>query len=141
MHSKDINSEGISISKITSSQLDIIGVYRSKEGDLKDLASKINELIDENKTTIIGGDLNVCCSKQPNNHLTNRLKEIKFQQIVTQATHIEGGSLDHIYMKQIEEAKYDWELEYFPKYFSDHDALGLTLWKTTIKEIESVEDL
>ena len=139
-HSKDINSEGFSISKITSSQIDVIGVYKSIEGDWKDLVSKINELIDGNRFTIIGGDLNVCCSKLPNNHLTNKLKEMKFQQIVTQATHIEGGSLDHIYMKQIEEAEYDWELEYFPKYFSDHDALGLTLWKTTIKEIESVKE-
>ena len=141
MHSKDINSEGISISKITSSQLDIIGVYRSKEGDLKDLVSKIKELIDGKKTTIIGGDLNVCCSKLPNNHLTNKLKEIQFQQIVTQATHIEGGSLDHIYMKQIEEVKYEWDLEHFPKYFSDHDALGLTIWKTKMEDIESVEKL
>ena len=82
IHSKDINSEGFSICKITSSQIDIIGVYKSKEGDLKDLVSKINELIDENKMTIIGGDLNVCCLKLPNNHLSNNLKEIKFQQLI-----------------------------------------------------------
>ena len=138
MHRKDMNAKGFSISKITSSQIDVIGVYKSKEGDLKDLVSKINELIDENRFTIIGGDLNICCSKLPNNHLTNKLKEIKFEQIVTQATHIEGGSLDHIYIKQIEEENYEWKLEYFPKYFSDHDALGLTLWKAKIEEIESV---
>ena len=52
-----------------------------------------------------------------------------FQQIVTEATHIEGGAIDHIYISQVCDNKLNWELELYPKYYSDHDGLFLTTWK------------
>ena len=30
----------------------------------------------------------------------------------------------------MENTSYEWTLEYFPKYYSDHDGLGLTLWES-----------
>ena len=51
-----------------------------------------------------------------------------FQQIVTRATHIDGGLIDHIYIYR-ENVQFDWVLEDFPKYYSDHDGLSLTLWE------------
>ena len=93
------------------------------------LISYLEDLINEEKTTIIGGDLNICVLKQPNNILTDGLKENGFKQIVTKATHIEGGLIDHVYIKQGPSIKFSWVLEDFPKYYSDHDGLGLTLWE------------
>ena len=52
-----------------------------------------------------------------------------FQQIVTDATHIDGGAIDHIYLSQ-DCSRLEWRLELCPKYYSDHDGLYLTVWKT-----------
>ena len=73
---------------------------------------------------MIRGDLNLCAVTEGHNYVTARLKELGFQQIVTKPTHIDGRSIDHIYIRN---SRYKWTLEYFPKYYSDHDGLGLTL--------------
>ena len=92
------------------------------------LINKLETLIDDTKTTIIGGDLNVCVLRAPNNIITRSLKERGFLQIVKNETHIEGGLLDHVYMN-LDEKEFSWALEEFPKYYSDHDGIGLTLWR------------
>ena len=130
-HSEDTNLEGISLTKITSEKLDVIGIYRSKEGNVMNLITYLEDLINEEKTTIIGGDLNICVLKQPNNYVTKGLKEIGFTQIVTKATHIEGGLIDHVYIKEGPSMKFSWVIEDFPKYYSDHDGLCLTLWQVS----------
>ena len=55
------------------------------------------------------------------------LKDRGFLQIVKTATHIEGGVLDHVYINTNED-EISWDIEKFPKYYSDHDGIGLTLW-------------
>ena len=87
------------------------------------------KLLDHDKTTLIGGDLNLCVLKQPKNYVTTSLAEVGFQQIVTKATHIEGGALDHIYISQ-GVTRFKWDLELSPKYYTDHDGLYMTLWKS-----------
>ena len=94
---------------------------------MRDLINILEKLIDETRTTIVGGDFNVCVFKAPNNFVTHMLKGKGFLQIVKNATHIEGGVLDHVYIKQ-DGCKFSWNVEEFPKYYSDHDGLGLTLW-------------
>ena len=62
--------------------------------------------------------------------MTRSLEEMGFKQIVTQATHEEGRALDHIYIRQGQTTRFDWTLEYFPKYYSDHDGVGLAMWES-----------
>ena len=69
-HAVNINSEGFSISKMESKVLDIIGVYRSQEGNVMDLISKLEALIDPGKTSVIGGDMNICGLAHPKNYVT-----------------------------------------------------------------------
>ena len=72
--------------------------------------------------------MNVCNKKTPNNKLKSFLEEKLFIQIVNQATHIEGGHLDHAYVRSVgnfEDVPY---IELIPKYYSDHDALCIS-WK------------
>ena len=56
------------------------------------------------------------------------LLEIGFQQLVTQATHIEGGLIDHIYFRN---GRHPMEIDvalYSPYYTAkDHDALCVTI--------------
>ena len=113
-----------------SEKLKVIGVYRSQEGDTANLINEIKSLVDREKTTVIGGDINICALTQRKNLVTESLEEIGFKQLVTQATHENGRALDHVYIRQGKTAKFDWALEFFPKYYSDHDGVCLTMWES-----------
>ena len=65
----------------------------------------------------------------PNNYITQSLAEIGATQLVVTATHIEGGLIDHVYLIQGEGIKFSYNIKNFPKYYSDHDGLGLILWE------------
>jgi len=122
-----LRKEGFSIIKITSKDMDIIGIYRSQNGNVVSLVGELQDMIDIDKTSVIGGDINICALQQPRNHITASLKEMGFKQIVMTATHKEGRAIDHIYWRQGQNARYELALDYIPKYYSDHDALCLTL--------------
>ena len=87
----------IQVSKLSSDSLDVIGVYRSKQCRVG--LENISALINSDKTTIIIGDFNVCYNQHPSHPLIKMLLEIGFQQLVTQATHIEDDLIDHIYFR------------------------------------------
>ena len=124
---QNITTEGYSVSKISSKELDILGVYKSKDGDSRDLLAQLEDIIDYTKITVIGGDFNVCVLKHPTNLITKKLNELNFHQIVNQATHIEGGLIDHMYIKKRNGTDLSWVVEIFPKYYSDHDCISVTL--------------
>ena len=84
-------------------------------------------MIDDEKITVIGGDFNVCFLKHPNNMISKNLDKLNFHQIVKQATHIEGGLIDHLYIKKGKGADISWVVEIMPKYYSDHDCICVTL--------------
>ena len=120
----NINEDGFSISKLEDRNLKVIGVYRSQNGDLKDLANKLKDLVDTEVTTIIVGAL-----EQGKNFLTCTLIKMGFKQIVMKATHTNGGVIDHVYLRQGKQTRFEWTLELMPKYYSDHDGVGLTMWE------------
>ena len=99
-----------------------------------DIVTELQNLLNKEKATVIGGDLNLCVLKHPKNYIRSTLEEEGFQQLVTSATHIEGGAIDHIYIRNGPKNKYEWDLEYCPKYYSDHDGLGLTIWKSSVHD-------
>ena len=117
------------MSKFESENLDIIGAYRSQGANDKDFIEKLKKIIDTEKITIIGGDMNVCMRANPENQICKSLSDFGFKQIVTESTHIDGGIIDHIYICQRGKIGIEWMVEFFPKYYSDHDALGLILYE------------
>ena len=131
--STNINEDGFSISKLENEKLRVIGVYRSQDGNTSNLINKLQDLVDTEKTTIVGGDLNICALTQRKNVVTVSLVELGFKQLVMQATHADGRAIDHIYLRQGKHTKVEWVLEYIPKYYSDHDGIGLTLWESCEK--------
>ena len=126
-HTQDINYDGCSISKSEAEKLDVIGIYRSQEGNIMELISKLEDLITEGKTTVIGGDMNICALAHPKNYLSATLRQKGFEQLVKRSTHIEGGMIDHIYIIQGEKTRFSYKVVNFPKYYSDHDGLGIIL--------------
>ena len=81
------------------------------------------------KATLITGDLNLCLKKNPRNFITKRLQDMGFLQLVTEATHIKGGWIDHAYWM---DPKKKWKnpvMENYCPYYSDHDMLLISLNK------------
>ena len=109
--------------------MDSINVYRSAGKSLAECFSKIDELIDPQRATLITGDFNVCLRKNPSNELTKQLKEVGFSQLVDRSTHIEGGQIDHVYWRDFLGEWKDPKLEIYSPYYSDHDGLLITLVK------------
>ena len=97
------------------------------------MIEKLEDIIDDTKTKIIGGDMNICLLSSPHNYMTKQMLHKGFIQLVNDATHIEGGLIDHVYVRAKNDCPYLWSIEDFPKYYSDHDSIGLTLWKKTDK--------
>ena len=82
------------------------------------------------KATLITGDFNLCLKKNPRNFITKRLQEMGFFQLVTEATHIKGGWIDHAYWMDPNKKWKNPVMEYYCPYYSDHDMLLISLNKS-----------
>ena len=90
---------------------------------------KLESLIDTSKPTLLTGDFNVCYKRNSDNVITVQLERLGFKQIVTKATHIQGGLIDHAYWYDSDLIWEEPELEMYCPYYSDHDCILVTLNK------------
>ena len=84
---------------------------------------------------MIGGDFNLCAMSESNNVLVAGLISAGFQQLVQEATHIEGRTIDHCYIRNNNASVFDGSsksssVSVRSVYFSDHDAIILTIPRT-----------
>ena len=120
---------GIQISKLFSSSLILITVYRSQHGNLGTLLEILSASFSDKETVLITGDFNLCNRKKSNNVIKTTLVKKGFKLLIEESTQIMGGSIDHAYWKDEEEL---WEMpviERYSPYYSDHDALCISLKK------------
>ena len=127
----DYNEDKINITKLDCDNFDLIAIYRSDDGSLDGLVPKLLEIINLSKSTLVIGDMNVCNRKRPDNVLKTFLEELGFKESINQATHIEGGHLDHAYILNVGNFKEPPNIHLVPKYYSDHDALCICLQKSS----------
>ena len=127
-HFKDIKEQYFQISKLTSNSLDVISIYRSQEGNVYQVLKEIKDMIDLDKVTLICGDVNICYISDKNNIFVSALEDLGFKQLVQEATHIEGGLIDHVYIRDSRNiVNADCSL-YSPYYCAmDHDGLLTTV--------------
>ena len=113
---------------MTSEFLEVISVYRSKEGLINQILQELSNLIDGDKTTMICGDFNICYNSDGSNKLVKTLEGLGFKQLVQESTHIKGGLIDHVYLRESKTSvSVDCSL-YSPYYCAmDHDALLTTI--------------
>ena len=95
--------------------------------------NSLESLLSRRKPTLLTGDFNVCFNQNRNNFLTRNIERLGFKQLVTSATHVMGGLIDHAYWKDESEIWQEPELEKFSPYYSDHDAILITLKKNVMK--------
>ena len=125
-----INLEKMQIMKLESQFLDFLTVYRSEQGNSTELLQHIKESINQNSATVISGDFNICYNSHRNNKITKFLEANGFKQLMTEATHIKGRQIDHLYFKPGKNLEANPSIYRYSPYYSDHDAICVTLTRT-----------
>ena len=123
-----VRGASFSISIVRLEEMDSINVYRSCDASIPGTLEMIRSLIKPDKPTMISGDLNLCYRTNASNTLTAGLLSDGFEQLVTKATQIMGGVIDHLYWRDSQENQYKTPtVERCSSYYSDHDILMVTL--------------
>ena len=116
-----------SLIKLSFQAFDIINIYRfSSNTNLKDFTSEVLPLLNNGRTQIVAGDLNIDLLRNPGNFFTQSLTDLGFKQLVSLPTHNQGGLIDQVYFHQIEEATCE-EISHHTMFWSDHDCLAFML--------------
>ena len=112
------------IAKLSTPELDIFAIYKSKTHSNSQLVRSIRNMMDPNKATFVAGDFNV--DNSTDDSLSRELTSLGFNSCVHAATHVRGGHLDHAYFR---DSNRTWQLtvERISPYYTDHDLLGAVL--------------
>ena len=137
--SENFTAIGIQISKFTSNDLCLLSIYRSQNGNIGSLLESLASITtSQEKAVLITGDFNVCNIKKPNNVIKSSLVSNGFRLLVFESTQILGGSIDHAYWRDPNNV---WEVpvvERYSPYYSDHDALCITLKSKVSKKYSNI---
>ena len=121
------NDESVQLTKMSSFDIDIIFIYRSKGN--KTLFEILKLLIEPERCILICGDFNICSFEYPKHYISYSLEMLGFVQLIHEASHFNGGHLTHAYFRSHNEIKAHYSL-YSPYYTArDHDALLIILTK------------
>ena len=126
-HEEDIKENNMQITKFSSSNLDVINLYRSSNGHSVELLNHVIRLISKRKAVLITGDFNICYMENRNNRLIQGLETNGFRQLVNEATHIRGRHIDHAYWRDPDKLWSEPDVDRYSPYYSDHDTIGFTL--------------
>ena len=123
-----ITGPSFQICRMQLKKMDSISVYRSSGGSIPETLESIRALIQAERPTLISGDFNLCYRTSATNNITTGLISDGFEQLVTEATQIQGGVIDHLYWRDSDESQYQRPtVERSSSYYSDHDTLMVTL--------------
>ena len=124
-HVQMVTSPYLQVTKLSTNTLDIVNIYRSQEESFNSVKRHLQNLVNINKNTLIIGDFNFCYLEKTNN-LRNYLDEQEFRQLVSNATHINGGLLDQVYIRQVEGINGAMGMQ-MSNYYSDHDTITVLI--------------
>ena len=125
---KDITSQDLQISVLTSANTTIIGLYRSRNNT--SLPDVLREMLPKiNNNTVIVGDFNICSHSEQTHPVLQTLMSHGFQEQTQEPTHFQGGWIDMLWMK-ITNRVADTKL-YSPYYTcKDHDCILFSLYSS-----------
>ena len=128
-HEQDLKENNMQITKFTSSNLDVINIYRSSNGHSVELLNHIISMLPDKRAVLITGDFNICYQDNRTNRLIDGLEGNGFRQLVKEATHIRGRHIDHAYWRNFFNTWLEPAIDRYSPYYSDHDAIGLAITK------------
>ena len=115
---------------MTSTQINILAIYRSRNGNLAILNNEIETMMQLDKPLLIIGDFNYCQSELSTNLTTKFLKQNNFINLIDKPTHIEGNILDQAHLHDIERTLTA-TATLHSKYYTDHKGIAVTIKKRT----------
>ena len=118
--------DGFQIAKISLKEFDVINVYRSCVSSKDRFCDKLTKFLDSTRGSIILGDFNICGQREKSSQILKSLNHSGYTQLVKDPTHIRGRQIDHIYIED-KIKKNIVEIERHSAYYTDHDALLLTM--------------
>ena len=126
--SKDIKKPHYQLSQISSSEYDVICVYRSTSDthhNQIEFLTDLNLILNNRKKTIITGDFNT----NPTTSVIGReLLNWDFTQMISLPTHCQGNLLDHCYISDKVSVP-SVKISQTPVYYTDHDKLEIVINK------------
>ena len=122
----EVKREKFQVAKFAKDDLDIITIYRSQTGNSMELLETLKTLIEPKQLTLITGDFNICFIENSSNRLIQGLLSLGFDQRVHEPTHIKGRHIDQVYILD-QKNKLELAIDRYSSYYSDHDAILITL--------------
>ena len=124
-----LSTDFCSIISASYAKFDMIAIYRFADGkNISECVDALINLINMSKTTVICGDINIDIISEPHNLFTASLMSLGFIQKVTSPTHLLGGLIDHIYVRDGDDHVGNIsDISLHPLYFSDHDGCSFRL--------------
>ena len=80
--------------------------------------------MNQEKVTVIAGDFNICGKAEKQNFVLKFIAQKGFTPLINEPTQIQGRQIDHVFINTPSLVR---EVERYSPYYSDHDALLLTL--------------
>ena len=117
-----VNESLYQIARVSSKDVDVINVYLSRGANKANFLRDLGSLAKGSKPCLIVGDFNLDYLGNPNETIIKKITSCNFKQIVSTPTHIQGGLLDHVYVKH-QDQEYQ-ALVNFP-YYSDHAIISV----------------
>ena len=124
---QEIKYIGIHIIKYRKSDVCLLSVYRSSNGNVGLLVESLLKLLQEESCALIMGDFNICNEKKTNNVVKTAMMKNGYRLIIQHSTHICGGHIDHAYWRDSNDLWKEPIIQRHGPYYSDHDALCVTL--------------
>ena len=130
-HSRFPGFSLVKLNKLSFTDIEIgIGIfYRKKESSLSMFYDDLSALVNSYTIHVLMGDFNLTYYEKK--QLLNQALS-DYTMIVSQPTHIDGGLLDHVYVRK--DFLNDFDVTCLVKcvFFSDHDALKVKLIRKKI---------
>ena len=120
--SGEVNTDKYQISKVSCNEFDVLNVYRSLGANKADFFRDLKKLAPGQRTCVIVGDFNMDFSKEPQERLLKEISALGFEQLVKSPTHIEGGIIDHVYARHLDQ---EIEMHMNWPFYSDHAAISI----------------
>ena len=122
--------ELLQISKFTSTHINILTIYRSRNGNLANLNDEIGTMMQPDKPLLLIGDFNYCQAELSTNPTKKFLTQNNFMNLIDKPTHIAGNVLDQAHLHDIERTLTA-AATLHSKYYTDHKGIAVIIKKRT----------
>ena len=121
---RKVSTSLMSLIFLTTTELKVVFMYLSQGFDKEEVLRLLDECMDGEEAIAIMGDVNWDYFGKPDHKMKDFMASKGFSQLIQEATHEKGKTLDHIYVNQILKQRGCYASQQSVHY-SDHDIVSL----------------